>query len=284
MEWNGPLLGARIPGFKSLRHLVSLGDLGPTAHLPEPQLVCVGWAHSASHHGHWVSLSSLGRGRTARACPYTLGVCGVPACRPPRGHPRRLGPCQPREPGTMGKSWPQARTVLCCPPTSPPTEGPHPPWPLSDSQRCTPPTPAPAVGTHTAPATAGQPGLASSYSPLGGLLRTPVEGRPCAEAGAAGVGGGPVPPPQRQRGWRSARGLPRGQPGLGRGPGENQTIPTPGGHTNPVQAKPHVLPVTQGPRWAGAGIGQPPLASKVTEFQAHPTASAGGSPRGEGGE
>lgn len=173
---------------------------------------------------------------------------------------------------------------LLPPPTSPPTGGPHPPWPLSDSQRCTPPTLAPAVGTHTAPATAGQPGLASSYSPLGGLLRTPVEGRPCAEAGAAGVGGGPVPPPQRQRGWRSARGLPRGQPGLGRGPGENQTIPTPGGHTNPVQAKPHVLPVTQGPRWAGAGIGQPPLASKVTEFQAHPTASAGGSPRGEGGE
>ena len=72
---------------------------------------------------------------------------------------------------------------LLPPPTSPPTGGPHPPWPLSDSQRCTPPTLAPAVGTHTAPATAGQPGLASSYSPLGGLLRTPVEGRPCAEAG-----------------------------------------------------------------------------------------------------
>lgn len=162
-------------------------------------------------------------------------------------------------------------------PTAAPAGGPRPPRLLSDS-RCPPGPPRPRAPTlHLQQQ--GQPGPASSYSPLGSLLRIPAEGRPRAEAGA---GGGPSP--QSPRGWRPARGLLRGQPGPVGGPRENQTIPTPGGHTGPFQAKPHVLPVTQGPRRDGAGRGQPPLASKDTGLQARRTALAGVSaPWGLGG-
>lgn len=218
-----------------------------------------------------------------RACPCTLGMCGVPACHLSSHSSQETGPVSSQGDGDHRGVLAEGRTRAAglapssVAPTAAPAGGPRPPRLLSDS-RCPPGPPRPRAPTlHLQQQ--GQPGPASSYSPLGSLLRIPAEGRPRAEAGA---GGGPSP--QSPRGWRPARGLLRGQPGPVGGPRENQTIPTPGGHTGPFQAKPHVLPVTQGPRRDGAGRGQPPLASKDTGLQARRTALAGVSaPWGLGG-
>lgn len=139
-------------------------------------------------------------------------------------------------------------------------------------------SPPPVCSTHTAPATteAAWPGVQLQPTPQ------PARDSCGRQAACRGPGRGEDHPPASVRlapsTWSEERTT---WPSWGLwGKSDN---PTSGSHTSPFQAKPHVLPVTQGPRWDGAGVdGQPSLASRHTGLQAHPTALVGSLPPGRG--